>query len=139
MKESMWKIAVFFFFLAIIWQAINKFLKLRRLEKDKVRAAQRDLKVEEIKAKPPFEEIWLRIVTHREQTFYTKANKGFTYKIVDSVLQLSTHHKIHKDDLKKAYTWFPADDPANIHEEIRGLSYAWAILYDKRISGKLNR
>ncbi|KPJ69487.1 MAG: hypothetical protein AMJ45_00135 [Syntrophobacter sp. DG_60] len=123
----MWKIALFFFFLAIIWQVINKFLKLRKLEKNRT-------KIEERRTKPPFEEIWLRIITHRGQTFYTKANIGFTYEVVDHVLYLSTDHKIYKDDFKKAYTWFPADDPADIRQQIRGLAYVWAILHDKRIS-----
>jgi len=122
----MWKIAVFLFFLAIIWQVVQKFLKLRRIERY-------ELRVEKRRAKPPFEEIWLRIITNAGQTFYTKSNMGFTYKVIGDVLHLSTSHKIYKEDFKKAYNWFPADDPANIHEEVKGLSYVWAILHDQRI------
>lgn len=81
-----------------------------------------------------FDEVWNRIVNNAGEVFKTKTGLDFTYCINGELLLPSaTNYKISKNDFKKAYAMLPIDGPGQIRDIVRGPSYVWAILNDKRI------
>ena len=85
--------------------------------------------------KPPFEEIWRRILRHEGETFYTKTRLPFTYRIEGNVLIPDrTGYPLHRSNFEKAYALVPMDGPGEINQIVRGPAYVWAILHDPRIS-----
>jgi len=83
----------------------------------------------------PFEEIWSRIVTHEGKTFHTITGLEFTYKIYgDGFYPSRTNYRISKTDFRKAYQKVPIEGPGIINDIVRGPSYVWATLHDRRIS-----
>ena len=86
-------------------------------------------------SKKSFEEIWSRIIEHAGETFHTKKGLPFTYKIIGEMFVPSrTKYMISKNDVKKAYQMLPLSGPGEINQIVRGPSYLWAVLHDKRIS-----
>jgi len=81
-----------------------------------------------------FEEIWKKIIDHQNEVFYTKRRLKLKYEIVDDKLYHNrTDSKISKSDFKRAYEKFPIKNPSEIKNLVRGSSYIYAILNDKRI------
>ena len=82
-----------------------------------------------------FEVIWKRIGACQGQTFRTITGLPFTYEIIGSTLVPSrTRYQISRSDFKKASELAPTSGPGEIQNIVRGPSYVWAILHDKRIS-----
>jgi hypothetical protein len=46
----------------------------------------------------------------------------------------SNTYRISKNDFEKVYRMLPINGPGEIGEIVRGPSYVWAILHDRRIS-----
>lgn len=83
-----------------------------------------------------FNEVWNKIVNNAGEVFKTKTGLEFTYSINGELLLPSvTDYKISKNDFKKAYAMLPIDGPGKIRDIVRGPSYVWAILNDKRVLG----
>lgn len=85
--------------------------------------------------KSSFEEIWERIIANEGETFQTISGSPFTYNVKKGTVHLSrTEYQISRSDFEKAYTLVPIRGPGAISKIVRGPSYLWAILHDKRIS-----
>lgn len=81
-----------------------------------------------------FQTIWNRIVNCSGEEFYTKTNLPFTYSIVDNcVVPDRTNYPLDKSNFVKAAQIDPLNGPGQISELVRGPSYVYAILTDKRI------
>lgn len=81
-----------------------------------------------------FNEVWERIINNSGQTFKTITGKDFTYSIINNYfLPSRTKYKISKENFEKAYKMLPLDGPGQINNIVRGPSYVWAVLNDKRI------
>ena len=86
-------------------------------------------------SKPSFEEVWRRILDNEGETFHTKRELAFTYTIFNNQLTPSrTNYHLHKSNFKKAQELMPISRPGDITNDVRGPSYVWAILNDKRIA-----
>ena len=82
-----------------------------------------------------FDEIWNLIVSHAGEPFSTKTGLQFTYGIEGNRLCLNSNtYRISKNDFEKAYSMLPINGPGEIGEMVRGPSYVWAILQNRRIS-----
>jgi len=85
-----------------------------------------------------FEEIWKKIIEHEGEVFYTKTGKEFTYEVIgDAIYPSRTNYRIPKTDFRKAYQIIPISGPGKINKVVRGPSYIWAILHDKRINPEI--
>lgn len=83
--------------------------------------------------KPIFEEIWGRIREHSGETFKQIRGGKFTYESKSGYIVLSrTKHNIAKSDFKEACNLVPLNNTV-IVQHLRGPSYIYAILMDKRI------
>jgi len=82
-----------------------------------------------------FDQVWKRIRAQEGRKFVTKRGREFTYSIEkDQLFPSRTVYWIAKSNFKKAYRMVPIDGPGTISNDVRGPSYVWAILHDKRIS-----
>lgn len=82
-----------------------------------------------------FDHVWKRIRMHEGQKFTTVRGREFTYSIEKNrVYPSRTIYWIAKNDFKKAFRIVPISGPSVISNDVRGPSYVWAILHDKRIS-----
>lgn len=78
---------------------------------------------------------WKRILTHSNETFYTKSGLEFTYHIKgDGFFPSRTTYRISKADFRKVHDIFPIEGPGVINDIVRGPAYVWAVLHDQRIS-----
>jgi len=85
--------------------------------------------------KPLFSEIWKLIISYEGVEFSTVTNLPFTYQINGKTLRPSrTQYNISMSDFAKAYDLVPIDNTGKITKLVRGPSYIYAILHDKRIS-----
>ncbi len=89
--------------------------------------------------KTPFETIWSRIVAHAGETFHLKEGRKeddeLTYKIKGTGFYPSrTNYRISKANFEEVYPMVPIDGPGKIKDIVRGSSYVWAVLHDRRIS-----
>lgn len=81
-----------------------------------------------------FQKIWDRIVSCAGEQFYTKTNLPFTYKIVNNCFVPDrTDYPLGKSNFEKAAQIVPLNGPGQINNLVRGPSYVYAILTDKRI------
>lgn len=81
------------------------------------------------------EQVWLRIIQHEGEVFHTKNCCPFTYTVSGNVLVTSrTVYNLSKSNFKKALDKVPLVGPGEIAKVVRGHSYVWAILHDKRVS-----
>lgn len=88
-----------------------------------------------MKIKPPFNDIWRRIIQRTQEGFYSKTGLPFTYEVSGNMLVTSrTDYNLSKSNFRNAYDLLPIEKPGDITHIIRGSSYVWAILYDPRIS-----
>jgi hypothetical protein len=86
-------------------------------------------------SKPPFEEIWKRIIAYQGKTFRTVKGIEFTYMIKRFGLHPSAvRYRIDVIDLKMAYKLVPIKDPKDLFQKVTGPHYVWAVLHDTRIS-----
>lgn len=82
-----------------------------------------------------FNEIWDKIRSNSGQVFRTITGKEFTYSVIGNYfLPSRTGYRISKKDFEKAYEMLPLDGPGKINNIVRGPSYVWAVLNDKRIN-----
>jgi hypothetical protein len=82
------------------------------------------------------EEVWRRIRANEGEVFTTTTGLPFTYELAGDVLHPSrTHYNIPKSQVAKAFDLVPFDGPGLINSTVRGPSYVWAILHDRRIRG----
>lgn len=85
--------------------------------------------------KPPFSKIWKLIISYEGEEFNTVTNLPFTYQINGKILRPSrTEYNIAMSDFATAYDLVPIDNTSKIARLVRGPSYIYAILHDKRIS-----
>ena len=86
-------------------------------------------------------EIWERIIAHEGQEFKQKGGKVFTYTIKGDALKpyliekpSTPNQNIGKNEFAKSLPCLPFDGPGKISDCVRGPSYVYGILMDKRIS-----
>ena len=85
-------------------------------------------------AKPQFDVVWTRIAEHSGQPFLTKTGLGFTYRVDASAFFPSrTKYRISRNDFRTAFDEAPYSGPGVLNEQVRGPTYVWAVLHDKRI------
>lgn len=83
---------------------------------------------------PPFSHVWNRIVASAGQPFSTSRGLPFTYTTSPASLRTSrTRYSIGRTEIEKAYAHVPFNGPGDITKTVRGPSYVWAILHDRRI------
>ena len=81
-----------------------------------------------------FDDCWNRIRNNAGNRFYTIRGLRFTYRIDGNYLIPSrTDYKISKKDFKKIFRLGRLKGPGLISNEVRGPSYIWAIMHDRRI------
>lgn len=84
--------------------------------------------------KPSINMIWNKLKKYQGETFETKTGKAFTYEILESTFQPSrTRYNIPLSDFAKALELVPIEGPGEINNLVRGPSYIWAVLHDRRI------
>ena len=84
---------------------------------------------------PNIDTIWSRIVTHQGEVFHQIRGQAFEYSVVQSVLRPSTtNQNLPKAEFEKALTHVPLANTVPL-QALRGPSYLYAILMDKRIRG----
>jgi len=82
----------------------------------------------------PFKNVWKRIIAHQGKTFYIKSGKPLKYEIDgEYFLPSRTKYRISKSDFKRVYPDLPLEGPGIISRVVRGSSYIWAVLHDRRI------
>jgi hypothetical protein len=81
-----------------------------------------------------FETIWQQIRALTGEKFFTKRGLEFSFEIQgDTLLPSRTDYKISKSDFRIAYDALPCDGPGELSQRVRGSSYVWAILQDRRV------
>jgi hypothetical protein len=85
--------------------------------------------------KPPFAEIWSRLVAYADRPFLTDGGHEFSYQVEGEALRLS-----HRDALlptallERAWERMPCA-AAELPGECKPKGYVWALLHDTRIAG----
>lgn len=86
------------------------------------------------KSKPSVDDLWSRLKSFEGHHFETKTGKPFTYEISGEVFHPSrTEYNISKAEFGKALARVPFEGPGVINRTVRGPSYVWAVLHDRRI------
>ena len=87
--------------------------------------------------RPNFPVVWQRIREHAGEMFETKRGMKFSYALEgDGFFPEGRNQRIDISDLEKAFGNVPCEGPSHISygfREIRGTSYVWAVLHDRRI------
>lgn len=79
--------------------------------------------------------VWNNIVKNKGETFYTKVGLPFTYTIKGyGIIPSRTNQIIGKSEFCIAIAHLPIDGPGEINHIVRGSSYVYALLIDKRIN-----
>ncbi len=82
---------------------------------------------------PKIEAVWPRIQKHDGEEFYQIRGKPFHYGAFGGYIVLSTtNQQIAKSDFEKALGRVPLSNTVPV-QDLRGPSYIYAILMDKRI------
>ncbi len=82
---------------------------------------------------PNIEAVWPRIQEHDGEEFHQIRGKAFHYETVGNSIALSTtNQQIAKSDFEKALQRVPLSNTVPV-QDLRGPSYIYAILMDKRI------
>jgi hypothetical protein len=85
--------------------------------------------------KPPFAEVWQRIVELEGETFTTITGLPFEYVIDrEALIPSRTDYRLSRRNFEKAFARVPIGQPREINHDVRGPSYVWAILHDQRVS-----
>jgi hypothetical protein len=86
--------------------------------------------------KPEFDIVWSRIKSLVGQQFTTKTNLPFSFLIQSDILLPSrTEYNISKKNFRIAYEIVPYEGPGILNRQVRGPTYVWAILHDRRVRG----
>lgn len=83
------------------------------------------------------ENVWENIIKHEGQEFMQIRGQKFTYKLNDSksaLMPSTTEQWLSKTVFEKALAFMPLTSTKEV-QHLRGPSYLYAILTDKRISG----
>jgi hypothetical protein len=81
-----------------------------------------------------FDSVWNRIKSFEGEKFETKTGKPFTFEISGDIFRSSrTNYNIAKSNFEKAFKLVPFDGPSVVSQTVRGPSYIWPVLHDKRI------
>lgn len=81
-----------------------------------------------------FEDTWDNIISHAGEEFFTKTKISFVYKIVnDCIIPDRTNYPLSKANFEKAVQLDSLEGPGQISDLVRGPSYVFAIITDKRI------
>ncbi len=84
---------------------------------------------------PNVDEVWRRIEAHTGRTFRQIRGGEFTYTATSSYISPDrTHQNIPKAHFEKALAMVPLSDTVPLHD-LRGPSYIYAVLMDRRIRG----
>ena len=82
----------------------------------------------------PFETIWKRIEQHQCKKFYQIRGQEFTYEVISgAVVPNITNQQLPKSHFEKAAKLLPLKNTVTV-QDLRGPSYLYAILTDRRIS-----
>ena len=77
--------------------------------------------------------VWGRIRAHGGEVFHQIRGKAFYYQVMNGYLRLSTtNQNIPQSDFEKALAFVPLENTVPV-QHLRGPSYIYAILMDKRI------
>ena len=86
--------------------------------------------------KPPFVEVWTRVVRYEGHTFRMRNGDSVTYSVEGNAVRPDrTDYRLSRSNFEKAYALMPVSGPGGFQGAVRGPSYVWAILNDSRISG----
>ncbi|MDT0501757.1 MULTISPECIES: hypothetical protein [unclassified Halomonas] len=82
------------------------------------------------------QEVWVRIERHAGEKFETITGKPFTYEVLGDYLRTDrAEQDLGIREFEKALEEVPLDGPGEINDKVRGPSYIWAILHDRRVRG----
>lgn len=86
-----------------------------------------------------FDKIWSEIRSLEGERFYTVTNQPFTYEFHEDyiIINKPSSPKIYKGNFEKAVKIMPLQSVSHIKNLVRGPSYVYALLTDKRIVGKV--
>ena len=85
---------------------------------------------------PSIDTVWSRIVAHEGESFRQIRGQEFQYTVHQSVLNPSTtRQNLPKSEFEKALVHVPLENTVPL-QKLRGPSYLYAILMDKRIRAK---
>lgn len=80
------------------------------------------------------DDVWRRLKALEGHEFETKTGKSFTFELDGDVFRPSrTKYNVTKADFRKALKLVPFDGPGEVNNLVRGPSYVWAVLHDKRV------
>lgn len=86
-------------------------------------------------AKPEFSVVWNRIAAVAGEEFRTIRGLPFSFELDrDSIIPNRTDYRLSRADFESAYEHVPISGPGRINDEVRGPSYIWAILHDRRVA-----
>lgn len=81
-----------------------------------------------------FKDVWNQILNHEGEEFETITGLKFSYRVEgNSVIPDRTEYPLHKSNYEKVFQMLPLKGLGEISDLVRGPSYVWAILNDKRI------
>ncbi len=82
----------------------------------------------------PFSDVWQRIMLNEGKVFYTKRGLKFKYHVQEHTLLIDRlDYSLTRKNLMSAFRHVPLEGPGELIGLVRGQSYIWAILHDKRI------
>lgn len=85
--------------------------------------------------KPPFAEIWSRLLAQADRPFLTDGGHEFSYAVEGDALCLSHRDaRLTRALLEKAWAAMPCA-AAELPVECKPRGYVWALLHDTRIAG----
>jgi hypothetical protein len=80
--------------------------------------------------------VWARIKAHEGEIFKQIRGKKFTYTVVGaSLVPEGINQNIPRSDFERALQFLPLESTVSV-QHLRGPSYIYAILMDKRIRGE---
>ena len=82
-------------------------------------------------------EVWNRLLQYEGETFHTiSRNLPFTFKFINenTIITSRTKYNLTKTNFAKALKLMPIECVSKISKDIRGASYVFSILSDRRIN-----
>ena len=85
--------------------------------------------------KPPFEQIWARLLLQADRPFLTDGGHEFSYQVEGEGLRLSHRDALlPRSLLEKAWAAMPCPAPA-LPADCKPKGYVWTLLHDTRVAG----
>ncbi len=79
------------------------------------------------------DDIWEKIKLHQGEIFHTVRGLKFTYKVRgETVIHTRSKSTLSRSDFEKAICLAP-QKPSDLHNDVTGPSYVYAIITDSRI------